>query len=172
MKRENTDIERLFEKLLNQPPLINEEKVHFLLDNATKSATSRQTPKHFFKTHLKLIIMSTIISSILVSIFFLVNFTHKQTLTTTPQSTVVTNPVAQNRAIMPADTGVLMLNHAENEMFTNAKADSINKDEQVHKPETIPEWDNKPVSGDDYVMELTNQELRNLGVILGDSSIY
>ena len=28
------------------------------------------------------------------------------------------------------------------------------------------------VSGDEYVMELTNKELRNLGVNLGDSSIY
>jgi hypothetical protein len=66
-KREMTqdDLDQLFQNILAQPPIINEEQVNSLLYSSPK-APSGSPARHFIKNHLNFLIMSTIVSSIII----------------------------------------------------------------------------------------------------------
>lgn len=77
-KREMTtnDLEQLFNKVIEQKPLINEEQVNSLLNNLPKSP-SGSTAKQFLKNHLNSLIVGTFVLSSVVVLILWVNTGHK-----------------------------------------------------------------------------------------------
>jgi len=78
-KREitNEELEQLFNKIIEQKPLINEEQVHSLIYNLPK-ASSGNAIKNFFQNHLNTLIFGTIVLSIVVGVALWVNSSHKK----------------------------------------------------------------------------------------------
>lgn len=64
-KREitNNDLEQVFNNIIEQAPLLNEEQVNLLLNTRPK-VTSGDTAKHFFQNHLNKLIIGTIVLSV------------------------------------------------------------------------------------------------------------
>ncbi|MDP4210695.1 MAG: T9SS type A sorting domain-containing protein [Bacteroidota bacterium] len=192
LKFSDKDIERLFEKAANQPPIIDDEKVHFLLYHAPQPASSGHSVKHFFKKYLNLIIMSTIISSIFVGVTLLMpagqhksptiknnaqNFIAKKTYSlNNNRQTTASNGKNGHLTAKTIKEGAHLIIAPDSVIpaKTNTVATTISnkQPETFSKTEPLPEWDGKPASGDDYIMELTSDELKNLGVLLNDSGLY
>jgi TonB family protein len=73
-KREitNNDLEQIFNNIIEQAPLINEEQVKLLLNTRSK-VTSGNTTKHFFQNHLNKLIIGTIVLSVAAGLSLWVN---------------------------------------------------------------------------------------------------
>lgn len=77
-KREmtTTDLEQLFNKIIEQKPLINEEQVNSLLNNLPK-ASSGNAIKQFIQNHLNMLILGIIVLSIVLGVALWGNSSHK-----------------------------------------------------------------------------------------------
>ncbi|HEY4785700.1 MAG TPA: T9SS type A sorting domain-containing protein [Bacteroidales bacterium] len=184
MRREinDRDIERLFEKVIQQPPIINDEKVHSLLYHSPEQAIPGNPIKHFIKTHLNLIVMSTIIFSLLISTVIWTNFgkTQKTDILSgaknKQQDISLHNVPAKDIKTKDKTTGLEDYQTEKRIVMelSRPKSDSVllNKNNETSVQVFLPVWDNHPVSGDEYVLELSKEELEKLGVILTDSAVY
>lgn len=102
-KREitNDDLEQLFNKVIEQTPLINEEQVNLLLNNLPK-APSGSAAKHFFPNHLNTLIIGTIVLIIVIGSILWVNTGHKT------EKTITQNNQQENKVeLAPTDTLVV-----------------------------------------------------------------
>ncbi len=59
----NNDLEQVFNNIIEQAPLLNEEQVNLLLNTRPK-VTSGNTARHFFQNHLNKLIIGTIVLSV------------------------------------------------------------------------------------------------------------
>lgn len=107
-KREITtnDLERLFSKVIEQTPLMNEEQVNSLLNNLPK-VSSVSSAKHFLQNHLNSLIVGTIVLSIVVVSILWVNTGHKT------EKTMIQNNRPENEFI-PAPADTIAVNSAVN----------------------------------------------------------
>jgi TonB family protein len=73
-KREitNNDLEQIFNNIIEQAPLINEEQVKLLLNTRSKVTPGNST-KHFFQNHLNKLIIGTIVLSVAAGLSLWVN---------------------------------------------------------------------------------------------------
>lgn len=180
MKKESMDIDRLFETLLQQSPLLSNEKVHHLLYDSPKKAIPGSSIKQFLKTHLNFILMSTMILSIMIGFLTFLNFGSKQNTSQTNrknQIELLSSKSQMNLTVSSVGKKESTNHHAvstirgkdfiaERENINNRNSDTTAK---VKRESFL---DKKPVNGTNYVLELTPEELKKLGVILTDSSIY
>jgi TonB family protein len=143
-KREitNEELEQLFNTIIEQKPLINEEQVHSFLYNLP-NASSVNAIKQFFQNHLNTLIFGTIVLSIVVGVALWGNSSHK-----------TEKPVAQNirqeNELAPASNDTIVVAPA---------VDIIKKVVQ----DTVTE---------DTSLKTTSSEMSQTDTILSVSDIY
>jgi TonB family protein len=114
-KREitNNELEQLFNKVIGQTPLMNEEQVNSLLNSLPK-ATKGNATKPFFHNYLNTLIIGTIVLSIVLGAILWVNTAHKT------EKIIVQNNQPQENKVAPAPADTIVARSAGNigkEMF-------------------------------------------------------
>jgi hypothetical protein len=176
------DLERLFEKVLQQPPLLDDMKMRSLLNNAPEQAFSGGSIKQFIYSHLNSIVMSIVISSIVIGTLVLHNKGQRQEnesssvkiKTDIMKAEVVQTAVKSNKGFVvhqfePPE----YQNKDKSDHFSTIKSDRnvlSNIAPAVKEADSVP--DVKPVSGEEYILDLTNEKLKKLGVLNTDSGLY
>ena len=105
-KREitNSDLEQLFNNVIEQTPLINEEQVNSLLSSLPKAKTG-STVRQFFQNRLNALIVGTIVLSIVVGVILWENAGNK-TERTIAQKNKRENGISPTPAETVADTSI------------------------------------------------------------------
>lgn len=86
-KREitNNDLEQVFNNIIEQAPLLNEEQVNLLLNTRTKVRRGNNA-RHFFQNHLNKLIIGTIVLSVATGLSLWVNSGRNTEKTITPNN--------------------------------------------------------------------------------------
>lgn len=177
-KREITDHElnTLFQTILEQSPIINEEQVNALLHNLPKGPSVSQT-KRFFKNNLNFWIMTTIVSSLIMGFILWIN-THSQT-DITKKDEVRGHNILHSRLPEP-DAPDKAYNKSANEKFlTNPVHQASNPEmERQFENNLSQEQNSTPVPSAPQelsrgsVVKLTLDELKGIGFTFTDTSVY
>ncbi len=93
----NSDLEQLFNKVIDQSPLMNEDQVNSLLNNISEASLVAST-RQFFQNHLNTLTIGSIVLSLVAGVIFWVNSDHKNE-----------KAIVQNNEFLPIPTDTIAI---------------------------------------------------------------
>jgi hypothetical protein len=172
-------LNELFAKAKQQEPLLSSEDVHNLITHAPTSVFPGKQLVNYVKSHLKLTIMTTIVSIILISYFIGSG--------SSPATNEVANPPkiiseegknVQNSTATSKTVGTLLNTLEKVNLTVNSsnfldikhQANSYNTDSASSRI-NLPEC-SQQLSGDEFMLSLTVDEFCKLGFFIKDTVFY
>jgi hypothetical protein len=175
-EQEYLTLDELFALARQQDPLLSQNEVVQIISGNRLSKSSKSGVRNFIKSHLKIIVMTSLTTLIITALLLLNNNADVKQNTTIQNNAAPIQRKTAKSSIVVESPVLRKSEFAKTAKVTvgNDRKDTTDKQFSENLGDSAPSKQpiqSNIINGDDYILELTNEELKHLGFFVTDSGV-